>query len=136
MLLVQNSMALQLFAIGFMITSLLFIVPHIVFAVPVIASNQMMDRDDNVVEVKSMMIPGGNMTFGSSLENAKMHLMEALMDLKDGDTKGATMQLNMTDQAIKLHERELEGIMLTMKGNNMTSSSEMLNSDNESTIMS
>ena len=129
-------MALQLFAIEFMITSLLLIVPHIVFAVPVIASNQMMDRDDNIVEVKSMMIPGGNMTFGSSLENAKMHLMEALMDLKDGDTKGATMQLNMTDQAIKLHERELEGIMLTMKGNNMTSSFEMLNSDNESTIMS
>ena len=129
-------MALQLFAIEFMITSLLLIVLHIVFAVPVIASNQMMDRDDNVVEVKSMMIPGGNMTFGSSLENAKMHLMEALMDLKDGDTKGAMMQLNMTDQAIKLHERELEGMMLTMKGNNMTSSSEMLKSDNESTIMS
>ena len=129
-------MALQLFAIEFMITSLLLIVPHIVFAVPVIASNQMMDRDDIVVEVKSMMIPGGNMTFGSSLENAKMHLMEALMDLKDGDTKGATMQLNMTDQAIKLHERELEGMILTMKGNNMTSSSEMLKSDNESTIMS
>ena len=129
-------MALQLFAIEFMITSLLLIVPHIVFAVPVIASNQMMDRDDNIVEVKSMMIPGGNMTFGSSLENAKMHLMEALMDLKDGDTKGATMQLNMTDQAIKLHERELEGMILTMKGNNMTSSSEMLKSDNESTIMS
>jgi hypothetical protein len=129
-------MALQLFAIGFMITSLLLIVLHIVYAVPVIASNQMVARDDNVVEVKSMMIPGGNMTFGSSLENAKMHLMEALMDLKDGDIKGATMQLNMTDQAIKLHERELEGMMLTMKGNNMTSSSKMLKSDNESTIMS
>ena len=129
-------MALQLFAIEFMITSLLLIVPHIVFAVPVIASNQMTDKDDNLVEVKSMTIPRGNMTFGSSLENAKMHLMEALMDLKDGDTKGATMQLNMTDQAIKLHERELESMMLTMKGNNMTSSSEMLKSDNESTIMS
>jgi hypothetical protein len=129
-------MALQLFAIGFMITSLLLIVLHIVYAVPVIASNQMVARDDNVVEVKSMMIPGGNMTFGSSLENAKMHLMEALMDLKNGDTKGATMQLNMTDQAIKLHERELESMMLTMKGNNMTSSSEMLKSRNESAIMS
>ena len=129
-------MTLKLFAIRFMITSLLLIVPHFVFAVPVIASIQMMDRDDDVVEVKSMMIPGGNMTFGSSLENAKMHLMEALMDLKNGDTKGATMQLNMTDQAIKLHERELESMMLTMKGNNMTSSSEMLKSENESTIMS
>ena len=129
-------MTLKLFAIGFVITSLLLIVPHLVFAVPVIASIQMMDRDDDVVEVKSMMIPGGNMTFGSSLENAKMHLMEASMDLKNGDTKGATMQLNMTDQAIKLHERELESMMLTMKGNNMTSSSEMLKSENESTIMS
>ena len=133
---VQNRMDLKLFAIGFMIGSLLLIVSHIVFAVPVIASNQMIDRDDNVVEVKSMMIPGVNMTFGSSLENAKMHLMEALMDLKDGDTKGATMQLNMTDQAIKLHEQEFEGMMLTMKGNNMTSSSKMIKSDNESTIMS
>ncbi|MGB8153425.1 MAG: hypothetical protein WCF97_05865 [Nitrososphaeraceae archaeon] len=129
-------MNLKLFAAAFMMASLLLIVPHIEFAVPVTASNQMIDRDDNVVEVKSMMMPGGNMTFGSSLENAKMHLMEALMDLKNGDTKGATMQLNMTEQAIKLHERELESMMLTMKGNNMTSSSEMLKSRNESTIMS
>ena len=129
-------MNLKLFATTFMMASLLLLVPHIVFVVPVTASNQMIDRDDNVVEVKSMMMPGGNMTFGSSLENAKMHLMEALMDLKNGDTKGATMQLNMTDQAIKLHERELESMMLTMKGNNMTSSPEMLKSRNESTIMS
>jgi len=129
-------MNLELFATAFMTTSLLLIVTHIVFAVPVTASTQMIDKDYNVVEVKSMMMPEGNMTFGSSLENAKMHLMEALMDLKNGDTKGATMQLNMTDQAIKLHERELESLMLTMKGNNMTSSSEMLKSRNESTIMS
>ena len=129
-------MNLKLFATAFMMASLLLIVLHIVFAVPVTASNQMIDRVDNVVEVKSMMMPGGNMTFGSSLENAKMHLMEALMDLKNGDTKGATMQLNMTEQAIKLHERELESMMLTMKGNNMTSSPEMLKSRNESTIMS
>ena len=126
-------MNLELFATAFMTTSLLLIVTHIVFAVPVTASTQMIDKDDNVVEVKSMMMPEGNMTFGSSLENAKMHLMEALMDLKDGDTKGATMQLNMTDQAIKLHERELESMMLAMKENNMTSSSEM-KSYNESTI--
>jgi hypothetical protein len=129
-------MNLKLFATAFIMASLLLIVPHIVFVVPVTASNQMIDRDDNVVEVKSMMMPGGNMTFGSSLENAKMHLMEALMDLKNGDTKGASMQLNMTDQAIKLHERELESMMLTMKGNNMTSSSEMLKCRNESAIMS
>jgi hypothetical protein len=129
-------MNLELFAAAFMMASLLLIVPHIVFAVPVTASNQMIDRDDNVVEVKSMMMTGGNMTFGSSLENTKMHLMEALMDLKNGDTKGATMQLNMTEQAIKLHERELESMMLTMKENNMTSSPEMSRSRNESSIMS
>jgi hypothetical protein len=35
-----------------------------------------------------------------------------------------------------LHERELESMMLTMKGNNMTSSPEMLKSDYEFTIMS
>jgi len=124
------------FPIGFMIASLLLNAPDMVFAVPVIVSNQMSSMDSNVVEVKNMMMPGGNMTFGSSLENAKMHLMEALMDLKNRDTKGAAMQLNMTDQAIKLHERELESMMLIMKRNNMTSSSEMLKSDNRSTMMS
>lgn len=128
-------MNLVLFAPAIMMAAILLIVPHITFAVPVIASNQMIDRGDNVVEVKSIMMPRGNMTFGSSLENAKMHLMEALMDLKNGDTEGAAMQLNMTDQAIRLHERELESMMLSMKENNMTLSSEM-KSYNESTIRS
>ena len=126
-------MNLVLFAPPIMMAAILLIVPHITFAVPIIASNQMIDRGNNVVEVKSMMMSRGNMTFGSSLENAKMHLMEALMDLKNGDTDGAAMQLNMTDQAIRLHERELESMMLAMKENNMTSSSEM-KSYNESTI--
>lgn len=125
----------MLFAPAIMMAAILLIVPHITFAVPVIASNQMIDRGDNVVEVKSIMMPRGNMTFGSSLENAKMHLMEALMDLKNGDTEGAAMQLNMTDQAIRLHERELESMMLSMKENNMTFPSEM-KSYNESTIRS
>lgn len=126
-------MNLVLFAPPIMMAAILLIVPHITFAVPIIASNQMIDRGNNVVEVKSMMMSRANMTFGSSLENAKMHLMEALMDLKNGDTEGAAMQLNMTDQAIRLHERELESMMLAMKENNMTSSSEM-KSYNESTI--
>jgi hypothetical protein len=126
-------MNLVLFAPPIMMAAILLIVPHITFTVPIIASNQMIDRGNNVVEVKSMMMSRGNMTFGSSLENAKMHLMEALMDLKNGDTEGAAMQLNMTDQAIRLHERELESMMLAMKENNMTSSSEM-KSYNESTI--
>ena len=128
-------MNLVLFAPPIMMAAILLIVPHITFAVPIIASNQMIDRGNNLVEVKSMMMSRGNMTFGSSLENAKMHLMEALMDLKNGDTEGAAMQLNMTDQAIRLHERELESMMLAMKENNMTSSSEM-KSYNESTIRS
>ena len=128
-------MNLVLFAPAIMMAAILLIVPHITFAVPIIVSNQIIDRDDNVVEVKSMMMPRGNMTFGSTLENAKMHLMEALMDLKNGDTDGAAMQLNMTDQAIRLHERELESMLLAMKENNMTSSSEM-KSYNESTIRS
>lgn len=125
-------MNLVLFAPAIMMAAILLIVPHITFAVPIIVSNQIID---NVVEVKSMMMPRGNMTFGSPLENAKMHLMEALMDLKNGDTDGAAMQLNMTDQAIRLHERELESMLLAMKENNMTSSSEM-KSYYESTIRS
>ena len=64
-----------------------------------------------------MMMPGGNMTFGSSLDNAKMHLMEAIMDLNEGNIKGAIMQLNMTDQGIKMHEKEMMGMMKIMKPN-------------------
>jgi hypothetical protein len=66
---------------------------------------------------QTMMMPGGNMTFGSSLDNAKMHLMEAIMDLNEGDIKGAIMQLNMTDQGIKTHEREMLNMMNTLKPN-------------------
>ena len=51
------------------------------------------------------------MTFGSSLDNAKMHLMEAIMDLKEGNTKGAMMQLNMTEGGIKMHEKEMMQMM-------------------------
>jgi hypothetical protein len=52
----------------------------------------------------SMMLPGSNMTFGSSLDNAKMHLTEAVMDIKDNNIDGALMQLNMTSNDIKIHE--------------------------------
>ena len=69
---------------------------------------------------QTMMMPGGNMTFGSSLDNAKMHLMEAIMDLNEGDIKGAIMQLNMTDQGIKMHEQEMLKMMNTMKPNSST----------------
>ncbi len=71
----------------------------------------------SAVNNQTMMMPGGNMTFGSSLDNAKMHLMEAIMDLNEGDIKGAIMQLNMTDQGIKMHEKEMLDMMNSMKPN-------------------
>jgi hypothetical protein len=82
----------------------------------------------NMMPRKNMTMPGGNMTFGASLQNAKMHLMEAIMDLKIGDTKGATMELNLTSQDIKVHEQELKTMMMGVKNmvmkmkGNMTSS--------------
>ena len=65
---------------------------------------------------RGMMMPGGNMTFGASLQNAKMHLTEAIMDLKSGNTKGALMELNLTDQGIKMHEQEIKSMMMEVKG--------------------
>ena len=58
----------------------------------------------------------GNMTFGASLQNAQMHLTEAIMDLKSGNTKSAMMELNLTDQGIKMHEQEIKGMMMEVKG--------------------
>ncbi len=62
----------------------------------------------------SMMLPGSNMTFGSSLDNAKMHLMEAIVDIEDNNIEGALMQLNMTSKDIKMHEQEMADMMLMM----------------------
>ena len=59
----------------------------------------------------SMMLPGGNMTFALSLDNAKMHLMEAIMDIKDNNIDGAWMQLNLTSNYIKEHEHEMADMM-------------------------
>jgi hypothetical protein len=69
----------------------------------------------NMTQGKSMMMPGGNMTFGASLQNAKMHLLEAIMDLKIGNTKGAMTELNMTKQSIKMHEQEIKSMMVEVK---------------------
>jgi len=63
-------------------------------------------------ENNSMMLPGSNMTFVSSLDNAKMHLMDAIIDLENNDIDGALMQLNMTGNDIKIHEREMADMML------------------------
>jgi hypothetical protein len=63
----------------------------------------------------------------TSLQNAKMHLMEAIMDLKTGNTKGAMTEMNSHD--IKMHEQEIKGMMMKvksmmvkMKGNTTSSS--------------
>jgi hypothetical protein len=83
----------------------------------------------NMTGGRSMMMPGGKMTFGASLQNAKMHLTEAIKDLKSGNTSGALMELNLTDQGIKMHEQEIKsmmmevkGMMVQMKGNKTSSS--------------
>jgi len=81
----------------------------------------------SAVNNQTMMMPGGNMTFGSSLDNAKMHLMEAIMDLNEGNIKGAIMQLNMTDQGIKMHEKEMMDMMKSMKPNMSTTISKAQN---------
>ncbi|MDP9289789.1 MAG: hypothetical protein M3P08_16550 [Thermoproteota archaeon] len=69
----------------------------------------------NMMPRKNMTMPGGNMTFGTSLQNAKMHLMEAIMDLKTGNTKATMMELNLTAQGIKMHEQEIKSMMMGVK---------------------
>jgi hypothetical protein len=76
----------------------------------------------NMMRGNNMTMPGGNMTFGSSLQNAKMHLTEAIMDLKSGNTKSAAMEMNQTAQSIRLYEQELKIMMMQVKNmmTNMT----------------
>ncbi len=69
--------------------------------------NELINNKNN-----SMMLPGSNMTFVSSLDNAKMHLMEAIIDIENNNIDGALMQLNMTSNDIKMHEREMADMML------------------------
>jgi len=63
---------------------------------------------------ESIMLPEKNMTFGVSLDNAKMHLMEAIMDLKENNIDGALMQLNITGDNINTHEQEMSDMMKMM----------------------
>jgi hypothetical protein len=73
---------------------------------------------------KNMTMSTRNMTFGSSLDNAKMHLMEAIMDLKEGNTKGIMIQLNMTEEGIKMHEKEMMQMMGKQNISNSTAEPE------------
>ena len=108
----KQSISVLVLAIG--ITVLIAVTSNVIF------SQDMLVKDIQTVSAvnnQTMMMPGGNMTFGSSLDNAKMHLMEAIMDLNEGDIKGDIMQLNMTDQGIKMHEKEMLDMMNSMKPN-------------------
>src|SRR5215469_12401688 len=69
----------------------------------------------NMTQGKNMMLPGGNMTFGASLQNAKMHLLEAMMDLKIGNSKGAMTELSLTNQSINMHMKEIKSMMIEVK---------------------
>lgn len=111
----QLSISVLVIAIG-VVTVLIAVTSKVTFSQDLSVNNT---QDESAVnnQTMMMMMPGGNMTFGSSLDNARMHLMEAIMDLNEGNIKGAIMQLNMTDQGIKMHEKEMMDMMKIMKPN-------------------
>lgn len=122
----SNKLSISVLVLAIGITVLIAVTSKVIF------SQELSVKDIQTVSAvnnQTMMMPGGNMTFGSSLDNAKMHLMEAIMDLNEGDIKGAIMQLNMTDQGIKMHEKEMLDMMNSMKPNVSTT---VLKTQNES----
>jgi hypothetical protein len=106
----QMNISVLVIAIG--VTVLLAVTSKLIFSQEPSANDT---QNESAVDNQTMMMPGRTMTFGSSLDNARMHLMEAIMDLNEGDIKGAIMQLNMTDQGIKMHEKEMMDMMNSMK---------------------
>jgi len=72
------------------------------------------NNNESINRNESIMLPGKNMTFGVSLDNAKMHLMEAIMDLKENNIDGALMQLNITGDNINIHEQEMSDMIKMM----------------------
>ena len=114
----QMTISVLVIAIG--VTVLLAVTSKVTFSQgPSVNDTQ----NESAVDNQTMMILAGTMTFGSSLDNARMHLMEAIMDLNEGDIKGAIMQLNMTDQGIKMHEKEMMVMKNSMKPNMSTTTS-------------
>lgn len=121
----QMSISVLVIAIG-VVTVLIAVTSKVIFSQDLSMNNT---QDESAVnnQTMMMMMPGGNMTFGSSLDNARMHLMEAIMDLNEGNIKGAIMQLNMTDQGIKRHEKEMMDMMKIMKPNMSSNTSKTQN---------
>jgi len=136
----HRHLKLKMLITGFLLTLLIVTIAAripvpLIFAMNIIPGKHTSGGAGNMTFVgnmtggKSMVMPGGNMTFGASLQNAKMHLMEAIMDLKTGNTKGAMTEMNLTAHDIKMHEQEIKSMMMNVKNmmehmkGNMTSSS-------------
>jgi len=120
----SNQMSISVLVIAIGVTVLIAVTSKIIFSQDLSVNKK---ENMSAVNNQTMMMPGGNMTFGSSLDNAKMHLMEAIMDLNEGDVKGAIMQLNMTDLGIKMHEKDMMGMMKSMEPNMSTTISKAQN---------
>jgi hypothetical protein len=110
----SSQMSIRVLVIAVSVTVLIAVTSKVIYSQGLSVNDT---QNESAVNNQSMMMPGGTMTFGSSLDNARMHLMEAIMDLNEGDIKGAIMQLNMTDQGIKMHEKEMMDMMKSMKPN-------------------
>lgn len=110
----SNQVSISVLVIAIGVTVLIAVTSKVIFSQDLSVNDT---QDEPTVNNQTMMMPGGTMTFGSSLDNARMHLMEAIMDLNEGNIKGAIMQLNMTDQGIKMHEKEMMDMMNSMKPN-------------------
>ena len=120
----SSQMSIRVLVIAVSVTVLIAVTSKVIFSQGLSVNDT---QNESAVNNQSMMMPGGTMTFGSSLDNARMHLMEAIMDLNEGDIKGAIMQLNMTDQGIKIHEKEMMDMMKSMKPNMSTTISKAQN---------
>ena len=118
---VHENMSIILLFIGLIFYSQLGVI--IFLAIPIFAlgtggqtddSNELGKENVTMTSETNIIKSTRNMTFGSALDIAKMHLTEAMMDLEQGNTKGAMMQLKMTQEGIKMHEIEMMQ-MLTEK---------------------
>lgn len=108
----STQMTISVLVMAISVTVLLAVTSKVIFSQDSSVNDT---QDKSAVNNQTIMMPGGAMTFGSSLDNARMHLMEAIMDLNQGDVKGAIMQLNMTDQGIKMHQKEMMDMKNSMK---------------------
>jgi hypothetical protein len=108
----STQMSISVLVIAISVTVLLAVTSKVIFSQDSSINDT---QEKSAANNETIMMLGGSMTFGSSLDNARMHLIEAIMDLNQGDIKGAIMQLNMTDQGIKMHQKEMMDMKNSMK---------------------